>query len=78
MYTIQLKRKIKFNDCIVDEIFLQNLSKSPAESQGFAEHNLNTPGLESGRLGRRLSIAQLGCNNVLFSAVQRWVTATEI
>jgi hypothetical protein len=39
-----------FNDCIIEEIFSQNLSKSPAEPQGFAEHSWNTTWLESDRL----------------------------
>ena len=41
---IQLKPKIMFNDCIIVEICLQNLSKSPPEPQGFCgtklEYNL--------------------------------------
>jgi hypothetical protein len=66
-----IKTEIIFNNCIVDEIFLQNLSKSPAEPQGCADHSLNTTGLESGRLVGRLSSAQLGCNNVLSFAAQQ-------
>jgi hypothetical protein len=43
-----------FNDCIIDEICLQNFSKSPAEPQGFADHGLHTTRLENDRLFRRM------------------------
>jgi hypothetical protein len=60
-----------FNDCIIDEICLQNLSKSPSEPQGFADHSLHTTRLESGGLVRWLSSAQLGCNIECNSEWQR-------